>query len=607
MNIFLTESGTFTDQIFEGSNLSILNNLFAFNYEETMFYLNNTASEGMFTDAQFYEDMNRIVKVFGYKPRGFVTSMTEVSLSANSSDVGALTQSFLFPKYLNFQVGNYSYTTSDDLNITVANGAIVDDVKMILHNGTWQLYDAIPTAIGIPFETIVLSNLVLTNQDALIYLAHPFIDVYVQEAKTGNFTKYDRVIDLYDYSSTDKIYEIRLNENKQYELKFGDGIFGSKLGIGDQLYIIWLRSDGPDGKIAANALNVAFTDTPSIDVKVNGLTTEFVRNTLLGASGTDLTYLTTDPVATVNLGSFFYTNDEASSEVANFETVDEIRASAPSSFRMQNRLVTARDYEQFILNNHIGNHEILDVAVQSNKEYLRDFQQWLYSYNKLSPEITYYSYRYSDTCDFNNVYIWLKSSNKSGSPVSYNTKDIVQRDTEKLKNMTAEVVIMDPILVAFAPYNPEAGVPTWAELTTTSFFDQHKILIIRNKNSLVSIESIKRKAYQVITNFFDVSNNKLGVNVDIGALYGQLLAINGVREIQTVKFKSSTDTTPTMIFPGLSFGIWTSAILRGADFKTSNGSAALKSFQFPFLFEPSKLLNRIIVGSENFKLNNVEY
>ena len=67
----LNESAVFTDQNYEGSNISTIMDIVAYTFNVLMFYLNKTSSESMFSDAQIYENMNRIVKLIDYKPVGF--------------------------------------------------------------------------------------------------------------------------------------------------------------------------------------------------------------------------------------------------------------------------------------------------------------------------------------------------------------------------------------------------------------------------------------------------------------------------------------------------------------------------------------------------------
>ena len=51
----------FTDQNFEGSNISALIDIIAYSYHTLLFYLNQTASESNFNDAELYENVNRLV------------------------------------------------------------------------------------------------------------------------------------------------------------------------------------------------------------------------------------------------------------------------------------------------------------------------------------------------------------------------------------------------------------------------------------------------------------------------------------------------------------------------------------------------------------------
>jgi len=47
----------------------------------------------------------------------------------------------------------------------------------------------------------------------------------------------------------DKVYTVYLNQDKKYEIKFGDGIVGRRLNAGDKVIIMYLDTNGPDGEI----------------------------------------------------------------------------------------------------------------------------------------------------------------------------------------------------------------------------------------------------------------------------------------------------------------------------------------------------------------------
>ena len=71
----LNEIGAFTDQNYEGSNISTIIDIVAYTFNVLMYYLNKTSTESMFSDSQIYENMNRVVKLLDYKPIGNQTSI----------------------------------------------------------------------------------------------------------------------------------------------------------------------------------------------------------------------------------------------------------------------------------------------------------------------------------------------------------------------------------------------------------------------------------------------------------------------------------------------------------------------------------------------------
>ena len=80
----LNQGEVFTDQNFEGSNMSSIIDVIAYSYHLLLFYLNQTSAESMFTDTSIYENMNRIVKIIDYKPKGYQTSLLSFDMTASS-------------------------------------------------------------------------------------------------------------------------------------------------------------------------------------------------------------------------------------------------------------------------------------------------------------------------------------------------------------------------------------------------------------------------------------------------------------------------------------------------------------------------------------------
>ena len=86
----------------------------------------------------------------------------------------------------------------------------------------------------------------------------------------------------------------------------------------------------------------------------------------------------------------------------------------------------------------------------NNFDYMAKFYSWLYKYNKISKDIASEGYKFSDSCNFNDVYCWLKGY--SNYPINDFTKKNIERDLLQKKVLTSEIVFLDAITTFFYPY-----------------------------------------------------------------------------------------------------------------------------------------------------------
>ena len=92
----LSDNSSFTDQIYEGSNLAILVDLFSYMAGQMLYALNNAAAESMFSDTQYYENMNRLVKFLGYYPVTFTPSTCIFTIDPTTVEKS---DDIIIPKY----------------------------------------------------------------------------------------------------------------------------------------------------------------------------------------------------------------------------------------------------------------------------------------------------------------------------------------------------------------------------------------------------------------------------------------------------------------------------------------------------------------------------
>lgn len=172
----LIQTGVFTDQNFEGSNISALNDMIAMVCSLLLYNLSKTANEGLFTEAQLYENVSRIVKQLDYKPVGYQTSTLNFTLTANSNiSIG----NYTIPRYSYVSIGNIRYSLTKDYSfLKSSSGNQVIDTSnndVLLYQGT-VVEHPLYTAQGINNELIILTP---TNSSDKI--DHFNIHVYVKD------------------------------------------------------------------------------------------------------------------------------------------------------------------------------------------------------------------------------------------------------------------------------------------------------------------------------------------------------------------------------------------------------------------------------------------
>lgn len=640
----LSEDPNFTDFIFQDSNLTTLIDVFAYMYDTLTFYLNHGASEAMFTDSQIYENMNRIVKMLGYNPAGFTSAMvdalyitrTEFQNDLDNSSWAGVSQKIL-PKYTSVDTGlsdskgkQIFYSLVDVRFLEPVNGQFspLSEDRTKLVNGRWKLYERTFLADGIPFETVELDALNLTEDDENIetnYVSHPYVEVHIKRfnSSTGVYdwlpfkgisegTIFSDAESI--YSSTDNVYELRLNERKKYSLTFGDDIHGAKLRDGDEIYVVYLEGNGEEAEINANVLNET---NGQMTLSVAGMDNDTYLE-LIGINPDDLP--TQD-----QLDEIYISNTSESTQFNEVENVNEIRTNAPDWFRMGQRLITKQDFNQFVLKQF--QEDLFDARTMNNWEYLNEFLGWLDGIRdceggtRLKPDIRERDYPYVDSCDFNNVYIWAKFKGQAIDSA------LIEQEMTNRKCLTSEPVVLKALDTHFIPCLSGAFGDTSSCIIGENGYDyryidpddtsrrgwdpdvENFIEITKDNKSVVTPEKVKSEAGSILRDFFKEKNNTIGGIIDLRDLHGNFLAIEGVAAVKTVYQKTVNDQITRREFNGLSFAAWTQELAGGEDKFVFNGNVDLKNFQFPRLDIDANLQidKRIKVVYESFGSPSIEY
>lgn len=571
----LKTSNVFTDQAFEGSNLSAIIDIIAYSYHVSLFYLNNQAAESYFSQSALLENMNKLVNLIGYNPLGSQTSIASFDAAAGA---GLAASNYIIPRYSFVAANGVFYSVANDIYFEkTTNGA--EDLQSIgsqnlLYQGQFREYPT-QTAAGAPFEIITLAiDSIVTNANSFVDYSNIF--VFVKDATTQLWSEWNLVESLFNEQTNSKSFEKRLNDAGRYELKFGDDVNGKKLNANDLVAVYYLQSNGSQGVIAAQAINgaalVRYTTPRFREISSN-------------------IYEATDPIVTQDqLNAVFITNTNKSTDPKSLETVQEIRENAPRIFSAQNRAVTTVDFDAFAKRNFAN--LIRDVKTISNSEYINAYMKYFYDIGLKQPNddnrVLLNQVSFADACDFNNVYMFVVPRNfvvQNSIPqtLSTNLKQLIVNQMQSLQMQSIELVPSDPVYIAV-----DVAVAAFDEPASVDLREKSMLVIQRAQNSKITPSQIKANALDAMLNFFDINRMKLGMMLDFFALTKDLLAIAGVERIFTKRIDNNTEV------PGVSFVLW-NPLYDVEDVSITSQNIALPSFKYPFLIDGDKLSSKIMV------------
>jgi hypothetical protein len=569
----LNESEVFRDQNFEGSNINAFIDVVAYMYHTLLFYLNTTSSESTFTTAELYENMNKLVSNLGYKPLGKQTSVANISLVGTSNlPIGP----YSIRKFSYVNISGVNYTTLKDISFekTIAGEQSLSISNSILHQGS--IKEHLPyTATGEEFEVVkVINTRPATNSITEPFISDNTFTVYVKSYDTGTWQQWTESASLYLESPGSLKYEKRLNENGNYEFKFGNDVIGHKLREGDIVQIYYVLSDNAPGVISANAISRS---------KFNIFTSPTFESIAADVYTSETTFIT------INNSSYaLATNLNDSTPVAYEETVEEIRTNAPKIFSLQNRLVTSLDYEFFISKNFNG--VVKSAKVLSNEEYTSTVLKYFYDIGLNRPNddsrVLFNQVRYANSATFNNVNLYLVPTNTIVSEqipnyLNPSQKQLILNECNLIKDLTHNITFADPIYKAF-----NIGLELVGETPSLSIIDSSRLVIYKNRTNTINTTTLKQTIQEIFKNAF--ANLSLGSVVNLSDISNSILNTYGVEGIATRRIDTGFEVQ------GISCLVW-NPIYAEYDIITTSQNYKLANFQYAYFYEISKLANNIII------------
>ena len=306
--------GSFADYDFEGSVMSTLLDVLAFNTHYNALTVNMAVNEMFLDTAQLRTNVVSHAKSLGYTPQSARAAKASVSLSGITAPLTQLT----IPRGSKFTGSSEGINTNSNV-----------------HFITLDAYDSVSNEIGeINFDLVKLySGKLLTktfiadNSKQSYKIPNKFCDtttlrVYVRSSITStDRVSYKLADGIIDIGSNSKVYFLEETDDERFSIYFGDDLIGKKLDVN-------------------NVIEIEYLKTPEIET--NNVQKFSLNSTIEGFKS---------PTASVI---------SSSSGGTGIETINSIKVNAPFNYSAQNRAVTISDY-RVLLEKLYSNSDTISV------------------------------------------------------------------------------------------------------------------------------------------------------------------------------------------------------------------------------------------------------
>ena len=331
---YLQNNSSFKDYDFEGSNLSTIIDVLAYNTYITSYNANMVSNEVFIDSATLRENVVSLARNIGYVPRSKKSSRTLVNFFVDVSSISPNPSSIVLKKGPIVSSGgrfggqSFIFSIPENKTTSVVDGeARFEDLEIF--EGTLLEQNFVYSSRN-PNQRIILPNTGI-DLDTLVVKVSPSQDSSV----AINYKRHDNLFDSDTgrvINGKSNIFFIQESEGEQYELIFGDGIFGKALNDGNVINVSYIITSGDEANGVSN----------------------------FNFSGR-LTYTRNAVEINVTSGISQIAPVRPTSGGENIESVDSVRKFAPQIYATQNRALSANDYEILIPNKIYPETESISV------------------------------------------------------------------------------------------------------------------------------------------------------------------------------------------------------------------------------------------------------
>ena len=309
---YMRAQSDFTDYDFEGSALSNLLDVLAYNTYYTAFNTNMVVNEMYLDSATLRDNVVSLAKNLGYTPKSVTAprAVVDLVLTFTGTPPATVTLKAGTGFITNYDGSLFRYIVREDTKVEVANSVATFSNLSIIEGNEVVTSTVIDTTIS--DQRFFIDNV---GADTNTIKVRVF-----QSVNTSVADDYSAANNILDIGAEDKVFFVNEREDERYEVFFGDGVLGKKLENGNVVEMSYVVTNG-------EATNGARTFT------FNGVMQDE------NGSNISVPYNVTS-ISTVSNAS----------GGAPIETIDKIKFNAPKYYGSQNRAVTGNDYKAIVRN-----------------------------------------------------------------------------------------------------------------------------------------------------------------------------------------------------------------------------------------------------------------
>ena len=301
---YLRTRSEFTDYAFDGSALSYMVDMLAYNSYYSAFNANMSLNEAFLPSSTVRDNVVNIAKLLNYTPRSVISARASLKVDIQTvQSNGVYPSTVTLRKGASATGGNYVWNVLRDTTVEVSpTTGIGSFADLCVYEGS---------IVSFQYVVNTFANQVYTIPSAEADINTLNVTVKANETATASDI-YNRVDTVTNLTATTRAYFLSEGEDMRFQVKFGDDSVGRALKDGEVVNLEYLVTSGK---------------------KANEVKAFNFIGSLVDSQGQ--TYSANSTTLTVNhraqLGS-------------DAETVESIKYNAPRYYSAQYRAVTAQDY-----------------------------------------------------------------------------------------------------------------------------------------------------------------------------------------------------------------------------------------------------------------------